>query len=200
MCMVTVVCRLDWSILSSQSKTRTLCILRNVSTIHCVKPTMKYQLSSPKHIRNRLQNSRKSKDKDLVAIYAACDGRKYHLNRLKICAMNQRTVVRKLLAIGKIAFFFTPKNRRGGGGQNVSPPLMLSRVKGTSAEDHFGLQMKLRRFHIKVWSFKNCNFVHSANARPFDLRFWSFQFPAVAILKCDVAVYCRDQASAKLYK
>ena len=47
----------------------------------------------------------------------------------------------------------------------MSPPLMLSRVKGTSAENHFGHQMKLLRFHIKVWGFKSCNFVHSANAQ-----------------------------------
>ena len=72
-------------------------------------------------------------------------------------------------------------------------PLMLSRVKGTSAENHFGLLMKLQ-------GFKSCNFVHSANVRLFDLPFWSFQFPAVPILKCDVAVYCRDKTSAKLYK
>ena len=26
-----------------------------------------------------------------------------------------------------------------------------------------------------VWGFKNCNFVHSANARPFVLRFWPFK-------------------------
>ena len=99
---MTEVRRLDWSMLSPQSKTRTLCILRNVSRTHCVKRTMKDQLSSPRHIRNRLQNSRKSKVKDSAAIYAACDGRKRHLNRLKICVMKQRTVVRKLLAIGKI--------------------------------------------------------------------------------------------------
>ena len=196
------VCHLDWSILSPQSKTRTLCILRNVSRTHCVNRTMKYQLSSPRYIRNQLQNSRKSKVKDSAAIYAACDGRERHLNSLKICVMKQKTVVRKLLAIGKMACFY-PKNRgrrRGGGGQNVPPPLMLSRVKGISAENHFGLLMKLQRFHIKVWGFKSCNFVHSANVRLFDLPFWSFQFPAVPILKCDVAVYCRDQASAKLYK
>ena len=102
-CVVTVVCRLDWSILSPQSKTRTVCILRNVSRTHCVKRTMKYQLSSPRHIRPGLQNSRKSKVKDSAAIYAACDGRKRHLNSLKICVMKQRKVLRKLLAIGKIA-------------------------------------------------------------------------------------------------
>ena len=102
-CVVTVVCRLDWSILSPQSKTRTVCILRNVSRTHCVKRTMKYQLSSPRHIRPGLQNSRKSKVKDSAATYAACDGRKRNLNRLKICVMKQRKVLRKLLAIGKIA-------------------------------------------------------------------------------------------------
>ena len=57
---------------------------------------------------------------------------------------------------------FIPKKSREGD-QNVSPPLKLSRVKGTSAENHFGHQMKLLRFHIKVWGFKSCNFVHSAN-------------------------------------
>ena len=118
---MTVVCRLDWSILSPQSKTRTLCILRNVSRIHCVKRTVKYQLSSPRHIRNRLQNSRKSKVKDSAAIYAACDGRKRHLNSLKTCVMKQRTVVRKLLAIGKLACFLSPKNREGGGGSKCAP-------------------------------------------------------------------------------
>ena len=119
-CVVTVVCRLDWSILSPQSKTRTLCILRNVSRIHCVKRTVKYQLSSPRHIRNRLQNSRKSKVKDSAAIYTACDGRKRHLNSLKACVMKQRTVVRKLLAIGKMASFLSSKNR-GGGGSKCAP-------------------------------------------------------------------------------
>ena len=113
-CVVTVVCRLDWSILSPQSKTRTVCILRNVSRTHCVKRTMKYQLSSPRYIRNRLQNSRKSKVKDSATIFAACDGRKRHLNRLKICVMNQRKVVRKLLAIGKMACFVSPKSRGKG--------------------------------------------------------------------------------------
>ena len=120
MCMVTVVCRLDWSILSPQSKPRPLCILRNVSRIHCVKRTMKYQLSSPRHIRNRLQNSGKSKVKDSAAIYAAFDGRERHLNSLKTCVMKQRTVVRKPLAIGKMACFLSPKNR-GRGGIKVCP-------------------------------------------------------------------------------
>ena len=102
-CVVTVVCRLDWSILSPQSKTRTVCILRNVSRTHCVKRTMKYQLSSPRHIRPGQQNSQKSKDKDSAANYATCDGRERPLNRLKICVMKQRKVLRKLLAIAKIA-------------------------------------------------------------------------------------------------
>ena len=56
----------------------------------------------------------------------------------------------------------------------MTPPLMPSRVKGTSAENRFGHQMKLLRFHIKVLGFKSCNFVHSANARSFDLHFLSF--------------------------
>ena len=121
-CVVTVVCRLDWSILSPQSKTRTLCILRSVSRTRCVKRMMKYQLSSPRHIRIRLQNSRKSKDKGSAAIYDACDGRKRHLNKLKICVMKQRTVVRKLLAIGKMACFLSPKNREGGGSKCAPSP------------------------------------------------------------------------------
>ena len=121
--MVTVVCCLDWSILSPQSKTTTVCILRNVSRTHCVNRTMKYQLSSPRHIRNRLQNSRKSRVKDSAAIYAACDGRKRHLNSLKICVMKQRTVVRKLLAIGKMACFLSQKSRAGGGGGVKMCPL-----------------------------------------------------------------------------
>ena len=62
------------------------------------------------------------------------------------------------------------------GVQNVSPPLMPSRVTGTSAENHFGYQMRLQRFHIKVWGFKSCNFVHSAIARPFDCVFGPFNF------------------------
>ena len=121
MCMVTVVCRLDWSILSPQSKTRTVCILRNVSRFHCVKRTMKYQLSSPRNIRNRLQNSRKSKVKDSATIYAAFKCRERHLNSLKICVMKQRTVVRKPLAIGKMSCFLSPKNRGRGRGIKVCP-------------------------------------------------------------------------------
>ena len=120
-CMVTVVCRHYWSILSPQSKTRTVCILRNVSRTHCVKRTMKYQLISPRHIRNRLQNSRKSRVKDSATIYAAFDGRERHLNSLKICVMKQRTVVRKPLAIGKMSCFLSPKNRGRGGGSKCAP-------------------------------------------------------------------------------
>ena len=48
-------------------------------------------------------------------------------------------------------------------------------LKGTSAENHFGRQIKPLTFLYWVWGFKSCNFVHSANARPFVLGFWPFQ-------------------------
>ena len=40
------------------------------------------------------------------------------------------------------------------------------------------LHLKGYSFHIMVWGFKSCNFVLSSNARPFVLRFWSFEFPS----------------------
>ena len=42
-----------------------------------------------------------------------------------------------------------------------------------------------------VWGFKSCNFVHSANARPFVLCFLPFEFPSCHLkLWCNRAVPC----------
>ena len=45
-----------------------------------------------------------------------------------------------------------------------------------------------------VWGFKSCNFVHSANARPFVLRFLPFEFPSRRHLELwrNRAVPCPD--------
>ena len=84
-----------------------------------------------------------------------------HLNRFKICVINQRTVVWKLLAIGKIARFLSSKNRGGGGEVKTSPhpsprPSCLLGLKDNSYQ-----RSKFKRLQVHYWKMEKSLHVHT---------------------------------------